>query len=604
MGDHGRSNNSGGGAALCPPEEVPITDGMPLDILIEQKKQLEQLNTWFGIALNNMVRGLSMFDDEQRLIVCNNSYRQMYGLPAELTRPGTPLADIVRYHVKQETGRDGAEELAHQAKWLEEHVAKLASGRSFSLVQNLRDGRKFLVTYQPLAEGGWVDIQEDITEKRRAEERIEWLARHDALTGVANRFHFRETFETALKGVCNGATLALHWIDLDRFKEVNDTLGHPIGDALLRAVAQRLRGSVRKTDFLARLGGDEFAIIQLGARGSEQCERLARRVLRDIAKPYYILGHAISIGASIGIVRAPEHGTEADALLKNADIALYNVKSAGRRGFGLFQSSTGRKVDVQRQLESEIHEAIRQNQFELHYQPIISLQSRHVTCCEALLRWRHPRNGLIGPDDFLCLAERTGAILEIGRWALSQACNDAKQWSHDVKVTVNLSLLQVENGDLPGIVRKALETAGLKPSRLKLEIGESMLDRRENGMRERIEALRKLGIGIALDDFGKASGSLGNLRCYPFDEIKIDRSLVKDLPLCADSAAIVRAVAALAQSLGIRCVAEGVETIEELNMVARVGCTKVQGYYFSRPVPADALDAVLSECSHKLPVAA
>ena len=245
---------------------------------IEQKKQLEQLNTWFGIALNNMVRGLSMFDADQRLIVCNNSYRQMYGLPAELTRPGTPLADIVRYHVKQETGRDGAEELAGQAKWLKEHVERLAAGCPFSHVQNLRDGRKFLVTYQPLVEGGWVDIQEDITEKRRAEERIEWLARHDALTGVANRFHFRETFETALKGVCNGATLALHWIDLDRFKEVNDTLGHPIGDALLKAVAQRLRASVRKTDFLARLGGDEFAIIQSGARGSEQCERLARRV--------------------------------------------------------------------------------------------------------------------------------------------------------------------------------------------------------------------------------------------------------------------------------------------------------------------------------------
>ncbi len=217
-----------------------------------------------------MVRGLSMFDADQRLIVCNQSYRQMYGLPEELTRPGTPLSEIVRFHVRQETGRDGAEETAKQAKWLAQHLAKLAKGISFSHIQNLNDGRKFLVTYQPLADGGWVDIQEDITEKRRAEERIEWLARHDPLTGIANRFHFRETFENALKGLSDGKRLALHWLDLDQFKAVNDTLGHPVGDVLLKAVARRLRASVRKADFLARLGGDEFAIIQSDVRSLDQ----------------------------------------------------------------------------------------------------------------------------------------------------------------------------------------------------------------------------------------------------------------------------------------------------------------------------------------------
>jgi EAL domain-containing protein (putative c-di-GMP-specific phosphodiesterase class I) len=227
-----------------------------------------------------------------------------------------------------------------------------------------------------------------------------------------------------------------------------------------------------------------------------------------------------------------------------------------------------------------------------------------VTSCEALLRWRHPRNGLIPPGDFLCLAERTGAILDIGRWVLGQACHDAKLWGNDVKVTVNLSQLQFDNGDLPSVIRKALDAAKLKPSRLKLEIGEPLLDRNEGAMRGKLEELRRLGIGITLDDFGKASGSLGNLRAYPFDEIKIDRSLVKDLPVRADSAAIVKAVAALAQSLGIRSVAEGVETIDELNMVARSGCNKVQGYYFSRPVPNGELGPVLSECRHKLAVAA
>ena len=256
-----------------------LADAVPTDLLLEQKRSLEQLNTWFEVALNNMVRGLSMFDADQRLIVCNKSYRQMYSLPEELTRPGTPLTEIVRYHVLQETGRDGTIEEAKFSKWLEEHVAKLAEGRSFSQVQHLRGGRSLLVTYQPLADGGWVDIQEDITEKRRTEAKIEWLAHHDALTGVANRFYFRETFEHALKGLGKGSTLALHWIDLDEFKQVNDTYGHPIGDALLKAVAQRLRTSIRKSDFLARLGGDEFAIIQTSAVRTDQCERLAKRVL-------------------------------------------------------------------------------------------------------------------------------------------------------------------------------------------------------------------------------------------------------------------------------------------------------------------------------------
>jgi diguanylate cyclase (GGDEF)-like protein len=387
-----------------PPD--PVAGAAPADVLLEQKRSLEQLNTWFEVALNNMVRGLSMFDAEQRLIVCNKSYRQMYSLPEELTLPGTPLTEIVRYHVRQETGRGGSDEEAKLSRWLAGHVVRLAEGRSFSQIQHLRSGRTLLVTYQPLADGGWVDIQEDITEKRRTEQKIEWLAHHDALTGVANRFHFRETFEQALKGLGKGSSLALHWIDLDEFKEVNDTYGHPIGDALLKAVAQRLCTSIRKSDFLARLGGDEFAIIQTGAVRTEQCERLAKRVLASISKPYNIMGHAITISASLGIVRAPAHGRTADELLKNADVALYNVKSDGRRGFEIFRRGSARQIDAQHRLESEIHSALSRDQFELHYQPILSLRTHHVASCEALLRWQHPRNGLVPPAEFLPLAEK------------------------------------------------------------------------------------------------------------------------------------------------------------------------------------------------------
>ncbi len=396
------NNRESDGAGREPGREIgasnstrAVMDADDTCLLLEQKRSLEQLNTWFEVALNNMVRGLSMFDAEQRLIVCNKSYRQLYELTEELTAPGTPLTEIVRFHLLKETGRDGAVEEAKFSKWLDEHITKLAEGRSFSQIQHLRSGRTLLVTYQPLADGGWVDIQEDITEKRRTEEKIQWLAHHDALTGVANRFHFRETFEQALKGMGKGSPLALHWLDLDEFKEVNDRYGHPIGDALLKAVAQRLRTSIRKTDFLARLGGDEFAIVQTGAVRSGQCERLAKRVLASISKPYNILGQTIRISASLGIVRAPAHGRTADELLKNADIALYNVKSAGRSGFELYRRGCGRHIDAQRRLESDIQSALGREQFELHYQPILSLRTHHVASCEALLRWHHPRNGLI-----------------------------------------------------------------------------------------------------------------------------------------------------------------------------------------------------------------
>ena len=603
MGNDRESDSSGRDERIPTPPSSP-DDLIGTDLLLEQKRTLEQLNTWFEVALNNMVRGLSMFDAEQRLIVCNKSYREMYALPEELTAAGTPLAEIVSYHVRRETGRDGAEESAKQAKWIGDHCARLAEGKPFSEIQHLRCGHTLLVTYQPLADGGWVDIQEDITEKRRTEEKIEWLARHDPLTGVANRFFFRETFEHALKGLEKGNSIALHWLDLDQFKEVNDTFGHPIGDALLKAVAQRLRASVRKTDFLARLGGDEFAIIQAGATRTEQCERLAKRVLAAVSRPYHILGHALAISASLGIVRAPAHGRTADELLKNADVALYSVKSAGRRGFELYRRGSVRQIDAQRRLEGDIATALSERQFELHYQPILNLRTNHVTSCEALLRWQHPRNGLIPPDDFLPLAEKTGTIIDIGRWVLTQACRDATRWADELTVTVNLSLLQFESGDLKSIVRKALSDAGLAPSRLELEISESLIDRDRGKMLSTLTELRALGIGITLDDFGKASGSLSSLRSFPFNKIKIARSLVKDVPAHEDSAAIVKAVAMLAATLGISTVAKGVETLDELNTVARAGCGKVQGFFISRPVPAGELDAALSECIQKIGLAA
>lgn len=598
------SNELNRGNGVSPPPVSQVAQGGRISALLKQTKKLERLNTWFEIALNNMVRGLSMFDADQRLIVCNESYREMYGLPEELTRPGTPLADILRYHIKKETGRDGEEERTRQDQWLKNHAAKLASGNSFTRTQNLSGGRTFLVTYQPLAGGGWVDVQEDITEKRRAEEKVEWLARHDPLTGIANRFYFRESFEDALKIIDQGPAVVLHWIDLDRFKDVNDTLGHPVGDALLKAVAERLRSSVRKTDFLARLGGDEFAIIQMGAGRREQSEQLARRVIHALSKPFHILGHTVSLSASIGIVRAPEHGTTADELMKSADIALYDVKSSGRNGFNIFQSGTKHQPDLKHQLDRDLRSAVRSGQLKLHYQPIINLKTRHVSSCEALVRWEHPQHGTIMPDNFLPLAEQSGQMLEIGSWVLNQACRDAARWPDDLKVTVNLSSLQFQNGDLLNVVDKALADANIKPSRLELEIAEAALLSDGECMREVLPKLRERGIGTSLDDFGRASGSLSYLRNFPFDKIKIDRSYIRDQLDRKDRAAIVNAVTALARALGIGTVAEGVETLGELKCVAIAGCDEVQGYYFSGAVPKGELMAVLSECEQKLWAAA
>jgi diguanylate cyclase (GGDEF)-like protein len=298
--------------------------------LQQRKKQLQQINRWFDIALNNMGRGLSMFDKQQRLIVCNRAYRQIYDLPPRLARPGTPLASILRYHVRRETGLDNPQEIERQCAWIAAHVAKLKRGETFSYTQHLPSGQIVQVTNQPLTGGGWVDIQEDVTERRKAEQKITWLAHHDPLTSAANRVYFNRELENALRQLTPGTGFAVHSIDLDRFKEINDTLGHPTGDALLKSIARSLLKTVRGKDLVARLGGDEFAVIQAGATTCAETEKLTRRLLAAIMAPHNVLGHEIRIGASIGVVLAPQHGASADALMQNVDVALYHAKSEGR----------------------------------------------------------------------------------------------------------------------------------------------------------------------------------------------------------------------------------------------------------------------------------
>ncbi|MGZ5919110.1 MAG: putative bifunctional diguanylate cyclase/phosphodiesterase [Hyphomicrobium sp.] len=382
------------------------------------------MNSRFEVALNNMGRGLSMFDAQARLIVCNKLYSEIYGLPDELTRPGTTLAQIVRFHVNKETGRDDPAELEKQRKWIENHVAELARGKSFAHTQHLKSGRIVLVSNQPLASGGWVDIQEDITEKRLAEQKIDWLARHDTLTEIANRHHFREQLESWFSAVRAGGSFALHWIDLDHFKEVNDTLGHPVGDALLKSVAKRLRESLRGPDLVARLGGDEFAVLQSGAACEADATKLAKRLLHALAEPHHLLGHKVTAAASIGIALAPQHGSDPAELMKHADLALYAAKTSGRCTYMFFRSEHLNKSGDRHQLEKELQKAQAKGELEMHYQPIVNLEQGGVTSFEALMRWHHPEHGLIEPGEFIPVAEETGFIVEMGEWALRQACKE------------------------------------------------------------------------------------------------------------------------------------------------------------------------------------
>lgn len=576
----------------------------PLPAAAIDGDRIAQLNRCLELALNNMARGLSMFDANQRLIVCNRMYEELYDLPQHLTRPGTTLADLVRNHVKREAGLDNAQERKKQRAWIEHHVAALARGETFTHTQHLKSGRIVLVTNKPLEGGGWVDIQEDITERRQAEQKIHWLARHDPLTEIANRLQFHEALDEALRNLAPNQTLALHWIDLDGFKAVNDTLGHPVGDALLKSVAKSLKRAVRKNDIVARLGGDEFAVLQSASRVARKAdaERMAQRLLKEICKPHDLGGQQVSCSASIGIAFAPLHGQTTEQLLKAADLALYKAKAGGKGIAYLYDPDIADDANSRYELQSDLRGALDQNQLELYYQPLVDTENRDVIAFEALLRWHHPLRGMIAPTDFIPIAEETGLIVEIGEWALIRACQEAVKWPDTIRVSVNLSPIQFERGNLYQAVINALRISGLAPHRLELEITEGVLLRDEINTRAILHNLRTLGARIALDDFGTAYASLSYLRSFPFDKIKIDRSFVRDLDVGKrkDCEAIIQAVAGLGRQMQISTVAEGIETLDQAQTVTAAGCNELQGFFFSHPVPGSDVDKVLALCRSKL----
>ncbi len=436
----------------------------------------------------------------------------------------------------------------------------------------------------------------DITERKRAEARIAFMAHHDALTELPNRVLLRERMEQMLSRLRrNGCGLAVHCIDIDNFKTVNDSLGHPVGDLLLQAVAERLRDTVRQEDVVARLGGDEFAILQADITNTAEVASLAGRILAMLAEPFDLDGNVITAGASIGVAIAPGDGVEADQLLKNADMALYRAKGDGKNTVRFFEAEMDARAREHRRLELDLRAALQAGALQVHYQPLVQLATGAVTGCEALVRWRHPERGMVSPAEFVALAEETGLIGQLGAFVLKQACADAARWPEPIKVAVNLSPLQFRSGNLLAVVSEALEASGLAPARLELEITETLLLDRSGLVLTTLHALRALGINISMDDFGTGYSSLSYLRSFPFDKIKIDRSFVQDMGANADSQAIVKAIIGLGASLGITITAEGIETVSDMERLRDEGCDEGQGYLFSKARPNAEIVAALMQ---------
>jgi diguanylate cyclase (GGDEF)-like protein len=681
------------------------------------REQLSAEKQRLDTAINNMSQGLLMFDASERLIVCNRRYIEMYGLSADIIKPGCTFREAIAH--RQATGSFGGD--------LDEYCRDTLgnTGHQHVVVINTTDGRSIQITNRPVIGGGWVATHEDITERQNLEKErdrdraflnriidhiptqitvksiqnrryvlansvaesqfrktrneiiggtahdvfengladkitaadeaalnspdghflddVKWdlgagtrfitarriiirdrndepqylinlvdditerklssdrmvhLAHYDALTDLPNRALFHEQLERELKRINRGEQFAVLYIDIDEFKGINDSLGHAVGDELLKGVAARLRQCVRETDFVARLGGDEFAVVQTAIRNADDVTDLVNRIYDEIREPYECLGHQISTDASIGIAMAPRDGSNLEQLLKNADLAMYGAKAAGRRTYRFFEPEMDARAKTRRQLELDLRRIIAdcefcEGGFEVHYQPLVSLRDNRVTGCEALLRWRHPERGMISPAEFIPVAEETGLIAELGEWVLATACAEAATWPDHIKIAVNVSPVQFRSHSLPLKVASVLASSGLSPHRLELEITEAVLIRDDEIALAILHQLRAIGVRVALDDFGTGYSSLSYLQRFPFDKIKIDRCFIDDIVQSDGSASIVQAVVNIATARNMTTTAEGVETAAQREALRALGCTEMQGYLFSAAKPAEAIGELL-----------
>jgi diguanylate cyclase (GGDEF)-like protein len=555
------------------------------DLGKQQEETLRIRNFQFDTAINNMSQGLCFFDADHKLIVCNERFLELYDIPAGKVGPGTKLTEIV--DLRYQAGSFPAMSRDEYVRW-RTNVATTNEAKD-SIVE-LQNGKTFKIRHRPMPDLGWVATHEDITEQRQAEVKIEHMAHHDALTDLANRVLLNERLEQALNHFQNGQMVAVHHLDLDQFKAVNDTFGHLAGDKLLMIVAHRLRALVRETDTIARMGGDEFVIVQAPISDPAEATTLAQQIIAWISEPYDIEDQQATVGTSIGIAVSPGDGDTPDKMLRHADLALYRAKSDGRGTFRFFEPAMNEQMQARRIMEQDLRKALPSGEFELYYQPVVNLESKEISGFEALLRWNHPEAGQVPPSTFIPLAEEIGFIVPLGEWVIREACLAASRWPEHLNVAVNISAVQFRGSSLMTVIVNALAASGLHPTRLEIEITESVLLQDREATLAMLHQLRSLGIRIAMDDFGTGYSSLTYLQSFPFDKIKIDRSFVKDITDNAGSLYIVRAVAALANGMGMAATAEGVETAEQLDKIAAVGCTEMQGYLFSKPLPVAEIE--------------
>ncbi len=541
---------------------------------VRYEQALQDRNQLLDAALDHMAHGLCAYDADLRLIVVNKRYLEIYNLTPEDARPGTPLIELMRCSIARGVHAPGS----NAEQMLAEYTERLIENKEPAIVRHLANGRIVAVRHQPMTSGGWVGTYEDITERYRAEENIVHMARHDALTNLPNRLMLREKMAEGLKRVVEkNEAMVVMCFDLDNFKAINDSLGHPFGDKLLQSMADRLSNVVGKNDTLARLGGDEFAILH-PTTNPQDAEKLARHLINATNNPFVIDGQEINSSICIGIAIAPENGTTSDQLMKCADLALYRAKAQGRGTLRFFNPEMDRQIQARRALEVDLRKAVTAGEFHLVFQPQINLATNKIVCMETLVRWTHPERGPVSPGEFIPVAEETGLIAPLGEWVLRQACAEAAHWPAGIRLAVNLSPVQFRNRNLVSMITHALAAARLAPERLEIEITEAMLMQKDEAIVSMLHQLRTLGVRIAMDDFGTGYSSLSYLRSFPFDKIKIDQSFIADVELSADSAAIVQTIAALGAALGIPTTAEGVETVEQLKLVKLAGCVEGQGY--------------------------
>lgn len=553
--------------------------------LTEVNRQADELATVshsLDLALSHMSQGLIMFDADEKLVLCNDRWRALFGLRDSDAPTGTTFADLIRV-VLTNGGRTISEPIIDRIR--QKRLRKIA-GTTTSEEIRFAD-RTLLMNYGAIPNGGWVTTVDDITRRRAIEDRIRHLAHHDSLTDLPNRMVVHDTIRAILQERSRDSCCALLYLDLDRFKPVNDSFGHAAGDVVLRTIANRIKSELRNGDVAGRLGGDEFVIVIPDCTGPRSAVALASRLILAVGEPIVMGNSVTTVGASIGIAVAPPSQFDADVLLHNADLALYRAKATGRNRAVVYDPGIERHLNNRRQLERDLRQALADQRFNLHYQPIVDLEERSIVGFEALLRWDRPDHGPVSPADFVPFAEEIGLMAEIDEWVIERACADATAWENRFTISVNLSPVSMRKPDLTDRIATILSTTGLPADRLEIEITETAAIYDLDAAREILNTLRTMGVQIALDDFGTGHSSLGMVRTLPFTRIKIDRSFVQDMEQNPQAAVVVRAICGICRGLNVRATAEGVETLSQARQLLLEGCKDFQGYLLSRPLPVE-----------------